>query len=153
MCFCFHIAFTFLLKAVDMTYAEFEKVAKAADHSMSLGAAISSSGGSISSRRREQSVSSVGDKLYLTISAGSLSRVETFLNIYTLLSFCEIERSLQVLTSIFCGLVGMGAMTAWVVESLPFFRDDRLNFRVNYPESFHGINCRFGMRGVVQVKR
>jgi len=42
-------------------------------------------------------------------------------------------------------------MTAWVVESLSFFRDDRLNFRVNYPEPFHGINCRFGMRGVVQV--
>jgi hypothetical protein len=45
----------------------------------------------------------------------------------------------------------MGGMTAWVVDALSFFRDDRLNFRVNYPAPFHGINCRFGMRGVVQV--
>jgi len=46
---------------------------------------------------------------------------------------------------------GMGGVLNWVVDSLRFFRDDHDFFRVNYPEPFHGINCRFGMRGVVQA--
>ena len=46
---------------------------------------------------------------------------------------------------------GVGAFTDWVVGSLAFFRDDHDFFRVNFPEEFHGINCRFGMRGIVQA--
>jgi hypothetical protein len=46
---------------------------------------------------------------------------------------------------------GLGARTKWIVESLPFLKDDHDFFRINYPAPFHGINCRFGMRGVVQV--
>ena len=45
---------------------------------------------------------------------------------------------------------GMGGTLEWVVESLSFFRDNKF-FRVNFPSKFHGINCRFGMKGVVQV--
>lgn len=64
ICLLCFLLFLFSFKAVDMTYAEFEKVAKAAEHSAGLGVTSSGSGSSSSSRRV------TGDKMYLTISAG-----------------------------------------------------------------------------------
>lgn len=45
----------------------------------------------------------------------------------------------------------IGGLTQWIVNALSYFRDNTKFFRVNYPSEFHGINCRFGMRGIVQV--
>jgi hypothetical protein len=46
---------------------------------------------------------------------------------------------------------GVGGKVSWIADALSYFRDDTKFFRVNYPEEFHGINCRFGMKGIVQV--
>mmetsp|Transcript_52905 Transcript_52905/g.120583 ORF Transcript_52905/g.120583 Transcript_52905/m.120583 type:complete len:420 (+) Transcript_52905:245-1504(+) len=44
----------------------------------------------------------------------------------------------------------LGGVTQWVLEGLSFLKDNKY-FRVNYPAAFHGINCRFGMKGIVQA--
>ena len=45
---------------------------------------------------------------------------------------------------------GEGLATPWIREALPFFTDSRDdNFFIVDSDGFKGINCRFGMRGVV----
>jgi hypothetical protein len=132
----------------NMKYEEFEAEAIAADNSASEAAAPSASGGATptgsgssdnsggssgggSSGGRDNSAGSSGS----SVGSGSGSGI-----------IGEATKALYLTVS-----ASMGGRTKWIVDSLPFFRDNHDFFRVNYPEPFHGINCRFGMRGVVQV--
>jgi hypothetical protein len=44
-----------------------------------------------------------------------------------------------------------GGHTPWIADALPFFSDQRRedNFFIVERSQYHGINCRFGMRGVI----